>query len=62
MKISEVVKNDDGSVSFHNELSVKETQAVLQFGMNMAMAMGILSQLFPGRQSLDDVVDESNPQ
>lgn len=45
MKIEVPVQNQDGSVQFIANLNEKEIQAVLQFGLNMALAMGIASQL-----------------
>lgn len=39
------VQNQDGSVQFVANLSEKEIQAVLQFGLNMALAMGVASHL-----------------
>lgn len=45
MEINVPVKNQDGSLSFTATLSEPQVQAVLQFGLNMAMGMGIASQL-----------------
>jgi len=45
MKIEVPVRNEDGSLAFTATMNEKEVQAVLQFGLNMATAMGITSQL-----------------
>lgn len=45
MKIEVPVQNEDGSLAFTAIMNEKEVQAVLQFGLNMATAMGITSQL-----------------
>ncbi len=45
MQIQVPVKNEDGSLAFTASMNEKETQAVLQFGLNMALSMGIMSQL-----------------
>ncbi len=49
MQIEVPVKNPDGSIMFTTTLNEKETQAILQFGINMALGMGILSQLIPSQ-------------
>jgi hypothetical protein len=45
MKIEIPVFNEDGSVKFNAELSSEEAQAVLQFGLNFAIASGLAQQL-----------------
>jgi hypothetical protein len=45
MKLEVPVRNEDGSLAFTAIMNEKEVQAVLQFGLNMATAMGITSQL-----------------
>lgn len=45
MKIEVPVFNDDGSLSFTASLSENEVKTILQFGLNMAVAMGIASQM-----------------
>lgn len=45
MQIQVPVKNEDGTLAFTASMNEKETQAVLQFGLNMALSMGIMSQL-----------------
>lgn len=45
MRIEVPVQNDDGTLAFTATMNEKEVQAVLQFGLNMATAMGITSQL-----------------
>lgn len=45
MKVEIPVFNDDGSVKFNAELSPDEAQAILQFGLNFAIASGLAQQL-----------------
>ena len=45
MKLSVPVYNNDGELQYTATMNEKEVQAVLQFGLNMATAMGITSQL-----------------
>ena len=45
MQIQVPVKNDEGAVEFTATMNDKEIQAVLQFGLNIALSMGIMSQL-----------------
>ena len=45
MKIIDVpVFNSDGSVQYHQTLSAKETQILLQFALNFLVAAGISTQ------------------
>ena len=45
MKIDVPVYDEDGTVKFNASLSEGELQAVLQFGLNLAIASGISNTL-----------------
>lgn len=45
MQVSIPLQNEDGSLKYEVVMNEKEVQAVLQFGLNMAMAMGITAEL-----------------
>lgn len=45
MKINLLQKNEDGSVKCELTVHEKELVAIAQFGLNMAVSMGIMSQL-----------------
>jgi hypothetical protein len=53
MKIEVPVHDAEGNLQFTAVMNEKEVQAVLQFGLNMATAMGITSQLL-SNESLDE--------
>ena len=44
MRLEVPVQNEDGSLKMTMVLDAPQVQALLQFGINMAMAMGIASQ------------------
>lgn len=45
MQLSLPIKQEDGNVKFELTLSSEQVQAIVQFGLNIAMSMGITSQL-----------------
>lgn len=47
MRVSIPLLNEDGSLKTEISLNEKEVQALLQFGLNMATAMGIAQQYMP---------------
>lgn len=56
MRVTVPVRNEDGSIKYEVSMNEKEQQAILQFGLNMAVAMGIASQIMDGDP--DDLMDE----
>lgn len=58
MKIELPVLNEDGSLKATMVLDAPQVQALLQFGINMAMAMGIASEFTPGLDDEDMELDD----
>lgn len=55
MKINVPLLNEDGSLKTELSLNDKEVQALLQFGLNMATAMGIAQQFYSEPDEEDTV-------
>lgn len=45
MKINKVQEHDDGRVSFDGELSGKELDLVVSFGLNFLVANGLMNMI-----------------
>ena len=54
MKIEVPVVDDQGNLKYTATLTEKEVQAVLQFGLNMAIAMGIASSIMKTPESTNE--------
>ena len=58
MKVSKVVKNEDGLFSFDGELTEEELDIVVTVGMGFLMTKGALSVVAPGI-TITEINDES---
>lgn len=54
MQIDVPVLDDQGNLKYTATLTEKEVQAVLQFGLNMALAMGIASSIMKTPDSTNE--------